>query len=71
MEKSNHEKKRLAAELCSCVDDKKSTLHLEFTIPEGSKAHIVLPVNQSQKITIRKNSNRSLFANSLPSRNEK
>lgn len=30
------------------------TCRFEFTIPDGSKAHIVLTVNQSQKITIRK-----------------
>ena len=45
MEKSNHKKKRLAAELCSCVDDKNSTLHLEFTIPGVKKENINLKLN--------------------------
>ncbi|WP_022667369.1 Hsp20/alpha crystallin family protein [Desulfospira joergensenii] len=46
MEKSSHEKKRTAAELCSCVDDKTSTLHLEFTIPGVHKKDINLKLNE-------------------------
>lgn len=42
MEKSKHIKRRLAAELCSCVDDEKSSLHLEFTMPGVNKENIDL-----------------------------
>ncbi|MFK5953964.1 MAG: Hsp20/alpha crystallin family protein [Desulfobacterium sp.] len=45
MEKEKHEKKRLAAELCSCVDDKKSSLHLEFTLPGIKKEDINLKMS--------------------------
>jgi HSP20 family molecular chaperone IbpA len=45
MEESKHEKKRVAAELCSCVDDENSTLHLEFTMPGVKKNDIDLKLN--------------------------
>lgn len=45
MEKSNHEKRKLAAEICSCVDNDNSTLHLEFTIPGVKKEDINLKLN--------------------------
>lgn len=45
MEKSNHEKRRVSADLCSCVDDQSSTLHLEFTIPGVRKEDINLKLN--------------------------
>jgi HSP20 family molecular chaperone IbpA len=45
MEKSNFEKRKLDAGLCSCVDDEKSSLHLEFTIPGVKKEDINLRLN--------------------------
>lgn len=42
MEKSKHMKRRMPAELCSCVDDERSSLHLEFTMPGVSKEDIEL-----------------------------
>lgn len=46
MEKEMLNKRRLAAEICSCVDDKKSTLHLEFTLPGVKKEDIDLKLNE-------------------------
>ncbi len=45
MGKSISEKRKLPAELCSCVDDKNSTLHLEFTVPGVKKEDINLKLN--------------------------
>lgn len=45
MENKKHEKRRVAAELCSCVDDVKSSLHLEFTIPGIKKKDINFKMN--------------------------
>ena len=42
MEKSSHGKRRMPANLCSCVDDKTSTLHMEFTMPGIRKEDIHL-----------------------------
>lgn len=39
------EKRKLSAELCSCVDDEKSSLHLEFTIPGVKREDIALKLN--------------------------
>ena len=39
------EKRKLAAELCSYVDDEKSSIHLEFTIPGVKKEDIDLKLN--------------------------
>ena len=46
MENSNHTKRRIAADICSCVDDVKSSLHLEFTIPGVEKGDIKLKLNE-------------------------
>lgn len=45
MKESSIEKRKLSAELCSCVDDEKSSLHLEFTIPGVKKEDIDLKLN--------------------------
>ena len=45
MKNEKHERRKLAADLCSCVDDEKSTLHLEFTIPGVKKNDINLKLN--------------------------
>ena len=45
MENQALEKRKLPAELCSCVDDEKSSLHLEFTIPGVRKEDIDLKLN--------------------------
>lgn len=56
MENANHEKRKLAAELCSCVDSEKSALHLEFTIPGVKKEDITLKLNDdSFNLRARKN----------------
>jgi HSP20 family molecular chaperone IbpA len=45
MQKSTVDKRRLPAELCSCVDEDKSSLHMEFTIPGVKKEDINLKLN--------------------------
>lgn len=45
MKEVSIEKRKLAAELCSCVDDEKSSIHLEFTIPGVKKEDIDLKLN--------------------------
>jgi HSP20 family protein len=45
MEKERIDKRKMAAELCSCVDEDKSNLHLEFTIPGVKKENIDLKMN--------------------------
>ena len=45
MKERIHDKRRMAAELCSCVDEDKSKLHLEFTIPGVKKENIDLKIN--------------------------
>lgn len=45
MEKSTHDKRRISADLCSCIDDEKSSLHLEFSIPGVKKEDINLKLN--------------------------
>ncbi len=45
MQISTVDKRRLPAELCSCVDEDKSSLHMEFTIPGVKKEDINLKLN--------------------------
>jgi HSP20 family protein len=45
MENEKYEKRRVAAELCSCVDDDGSNIHLEFTIPGVKKNDINFKMN--------------------------
>lgn len=45
MKNEKHNKRRIAAELCSCVDEEKSNLHLEFTVPGVKKEDIHLKMN--------------------------
>nr|WP_320016607.1 Hsp20 family protein [uncultured Desulfobacter sp.] len=45
MEKSKHINRKIAADLCSYVDEKNSTLHLEFMVPGVKKENIDLKVN--------------------------
>lgn len=40
------QKRRLAADICSCVDDTHSFLHLEFTVPGVKKEDIILKLHQ-------------------------
>jgi HSP20 family molecular chaperone IbpA len=45
MKELSIEKRKLDAELCSCVDDEKSSIHLEFTIPGVQKEDIDFKLN--------------------------
>lgn len=45
MEKLSLKKRRIPAEVCSCVDVEKSSIHLEFTIPGVRKEDIELKLN--------------------------
>ena len=56
MEVNINDTRKLAAELCSCVDSEKSALHMEFTIPGVSKEDISLKLNDdSFNLRARKN----------------
>lgn len=48
MEKSVDDKKIIPAELCSCVDNKTSTLHMEFKIPGVQKEDIDFKLNDDR-----------------------
>ena len=48
MKNTQLEKRRLPAELCSCVDEDKSSLHLEFKIPGVKKEDITLKFNDDR-----------------------
>ncbi len=45
MEKSLHDKRKIPAQICSCVDDKNGSVHIEFTIPGVRKEDIELKLN--------------------------
>lgn len=44
----NIQKRRIAADICSCVDESRSFLHLEFTVPGVEKKDIHLKMNNDR-----------------------